>query len=788
MKKKLKLTGMHCAACSNNIKRNLEKLEGVKSSDINLLLEVGNIEYDETIVSIEEIISEIERLGFGASESEGGFITDVMIEDMHCAACSSKVEKSISKLEGITSVSVNLLSKKARIVSESKPNLTVISDAIDKAGFTMVYEEKKEEKTITIDFYIAVVSTFILLCIAMLPMVGLRIKFFESNPLIFALVQLILTLPAIYVGRNFYTVGYRSLFSGSPNMDTLIAVGTSAALIYSIFALFMILSGDNMYVHQLYFESAATIIILIKLGKMLEEISKKKTLSAVESLMKLAPDEVTVITESGEKVIPLEFVKEGDKVLVKTGQAIPTDGVIIEGSSTVDMSALTGEIVPEFKKEGDEVLGGSVNTTGSFIFEVTKRFEDSLLRNIIKLVEDAQMKKAPIAKLADRISAFFVPGVMLIAFTAGIIWLGLGYGVAFSIKILISVLVISCPCALGLATPTAIMVATGRAARSGILVKSAQALEEVNKVNNIVLDKTGTITEGRPVVSALVVKEKEAFNLVKEYSPSIERFVDHPISKAIVEFNPTNYSVKDFEYILGKGVIGTVEGNSIKLGNNKLIDVPEVDLESDSSKVFVELNGKYVGYYEISDEIREHSKEAVDYIKSRGIDVTMLTGDRQIYAKKVASEVGIDHVISEVLPDSKASEIEKLLKEDTKIAMVGDGINDSPALAVSDVGIAMGSGTDIAIESADIVLVRNDLRLLATLIDLSSKTFSTIKRNLFWAFFYNVICIPIAAGALYLSYGFTLNPMIAAAAMSMSSVSVVISSLLLRRSKLVFDK
>jgi len=812
MEKVLKIGGMTCAACARAVERASRKVDGVIEANLNFAAEKLYVKYDETKTSVEEIIKAIERAGYSAEEEKEFKDIRIGIGGMTCASCAKAIEFYVKKLKGVLKAEVNFAAENLYVEYDpSKVRLSQIKEAIKKAGYEPLSEEDKtidkdqerkerEAKSLFNNFIISAVVTLPLLIIAMGHMFGLKLpKIIEPHdyPLNFALVQLILTIPSIYAGRRFFIVGFKNLIKGAPNMDSLIAIGTSAAILYGIFATYQIYLLNTEYAKDLYFESASTIITLILLGKYLEAKTKGRTSEAIKKLLGLQPKTATILQDDKEMIIPIEEVEVGDIILVKPGEKIPVDGEIIEGESSVDESMLTGESVPVDKKVGDKVFAATINKNGFIKFRATKVGKDTALSQIIKLVEAAQGSKAPIARMADIISGYFVPAVILIAIISFIAWMIAGRGFIFSMTIFIAVLVIACPCALGLATPTAIMVGSGKGAENGIFIKTGEALETAHKIQTIVIDKTGTITEGKPrLIDLFAIDEEE--NFVLSIAASCEKMSEHPIAQAIVkgaeEKGTVLQNVESFTAIAGHGIKAFVEGKEVLIGNKKLMEEKGIDLskgiqkfeeyaEGGKTPMFIAFDKRLIGVLAVADSPKKSSKEAIKMLKDLGIEVVMITGDNKKTAMAIAKEVGVDKVLAEVLPQDKANEVKKLQEGGRIVAMVGDGINDAPALAQADVGIAIGSGTDVAIESADIVLMRDDLLDVVKAIRLSKATIRNIKQNLFWAFFYNVIGIPVAAGVLTIFGGPKLNPMIAAAAMSLSSVSVVTNALRLKRFK-----
>lgn len=808
--KTLKIEGMTCASCVKAVEKASKKIDGVTEANVNLATEKLNISFDETKVKVSDIQAAVDKAGYKALIEETTRM--LRIEGMTCASCVKAVERATKKLDGITEANVNLATEKLQVSFEpSKVRTSDIKKAIEKAGYKAIEEEitedmdkknkEKQIKALWNRFVISAIFTVPLLLLAMVPMIAdeLNFKFpMAIDPMmhlkVYAIIELILVIPVIVTGRKYFIVGFRSLIKRSPNMDSLVAMGTSAAFLYGLYGTYEILIGNSDV--QLYFESAGVILTLITLGKYFEIVSKGKTSEAIKKLMGLVPKTAIIIRDDKEIEIQIDEVEVNDIVVVKPGEKMPVDGEVVEGITSVDEAMLTGESIPVEKNVGDTIIGASINKNGSIKYKATRVGRDTALSQIIKLVEDAQGSKAPIAKLADVIAGYFVPVVMVLAIVSSLAWYFSGESPVFALTIFISVLVIACPCALGLATPTAIMVGTGKGAEYGVLIKSGTALETAHKIQTIVFDKTGTITEGKPKVTDIVVISKEiSEEYLLQIAASAERGSEHPLGEAIVRESEEKKlrfkKTEDFKAIPGYGIKVKIDDNNLLLGNKKLMENSNISLsdceevsnklaEEGKTPMYIALEEKLIGIIAVADTVKKNSKKAIEKLHNMGIEVAMITGDNKRTAKAIAKLVGIDIILAEVMPKDKASEVKKLQNKGKKVAMVGDGINDAPALAQADIGIAIGSGTDVAIESADIVLMRSDLMDVATAIELSKKTIRNIKQNLFWAFGYNTLGIPVAMGVLYLLGGPLLNPMIAALAMSFSSVSVLTNALRLK--------
>lgn len=747
MKKNFDVTGMTCSACSTRVEKAVSHVPGVEDVNVNLLKNSMTVDYDETKTGLEQIIQAVTHAGYGASEKQ---------------AAGSPAAKSVD------------------------PALAA----------------KKEAAQMKTRLSVSLFFAAILMMLAMGPMVGMPLPEVMSGTKgapINALTQFLLALPVVFVNFKYFTVGFKTLWQRSPNMDSLVAIGSSASMLFGLFALYMMLyalgQGDEAtlhhYAHNLYFDSAAMILALITLGKYFESRAKHKTTDAISQLMSLVPDKATVLKDGKETEVPVSSVQVGDIVVLKTGSRVPVDGIVVKGSGALDESSLTGESIPVDKKEGEELSASTLLTQGYIEMRATKVGGDTALAQIIKLVDEATSTKAPVARLADKVSGIFVPTVISIAIIAAIVWMLVGYSWEFALEIAVSVLVISCPCALGLATPTAIMVGTGRGARNGILFRSAEAIESLEKVDAVVLDKTGTVTSGKPSLTDVIAFGKVKPEEILTLAASVEQKSEHPLATAIVEgakaLNLPLKEASDFSQQLGN-ISGTCEGKAIRVGNSSVLSLEDgktkelADAVANEGKtpLYVIADGQLIGLLAIADPIRPDSKQAIEAMQAKGKEVWMLTGDNEKTAKAVAARVGIKNVRAEVKPADKEAVVRELQAKGKKVLMVGDGINDAPSLVRADVGAAIGAGTDVAIEATDVVLMKSRLSDVVNASALSHSTMLNIRENLFWAFIYNIIGIPVAAGVFYTAFGWILNPMIAAAAMSMSSVSVVTNALRLR--------
>jgi len=739
---------------------------------------------------------------------------------MTCAACAKRIERVAGKQDGVLSAQVNFGTEKLNLnFNESVTSFEKIAEAVKRAGFTLLPEDETkpdEVQKLWSTFKWSLIITAPLFLFSMLPMIfyslGMQVIPHDWDPMHFphynGLIQLILTVPVMWLNRDRFRTGFRALFTGAANMDSLIAKGTMIAFLFSLYIAVenFFLFGTELHVtmealvfmgrNQFYFETVAVILTLIVLGKYLEAKTKGRTSEAIKKLMGLTPKTATVIRDEVETEIAIEDVLVGDIILVKPGEKMPVDGTVVQGFTSVDESMLTGESMPVSKKEGDVVIGASINKNGSIRYEATKIGKDTILSQIIKLVEDSQNSKAPIARIADTISGYFAYAVLAIAVLAAVAWFIAGYSFAFAMVILVSVLVIACPCALGLATPTAIMVSSGKGAENGILIKGGESLETAHKIKVVALDKTGTVTEGKPRVTDIIAEGSYSADEILLMTASAERQSEHPLGEAIVNYGLEKFGklpdAESFNSITGQGIEAVVNEKNILIGNKKLMENRKINLEIEGEELamqgktpmFVAIDEKLSGIIAVADVIRSTSKTAIERLNNMGIDIVMITGDNKQTAEAIAKQAGIKKVFAEVLPQDKA-DIIKELQNDNIVSMVGDGINDAPALIQADIGIAIGKGTDVAIESAEIVLMRGDLQGVAQAIYLSKRTMRNIKQNLFWAFSYNVLGIPIAAGLLYIFGGPLLNPMIAAIAMSFSSISVLLNVLRIKRLNLV---
>ncbi|HPG85774.1 MAG TPA: heavy metal translocating P-type ATPase [Spirochaetales bacterium] len=808
----VEIKGMSCSACARASERAAAGVPGVSNASVNFATEALTVEYDEGATGLAAIAAAIAEAGYEAVLPTAVKSASVPIGGMSCAACAAAVERAVSLVPGVSSASVNFASERLSVSWDpSVARLSSIKLAVKEAGYEALAADSgpaavdehgmakaREARWQKRRFVVALATALPLLYVSMGHMIGLPLPPFlhpMHEPLNFALAQAALTLPALWAGRKFYTVGVKALLRRAPNMDSLIAIGTGSAMAYSLWSTIQIALGDASAAGHLYFETVAVIIALILLGKYLEARSKGKASEAIKRLMGLAPKTAVVVSESGDLELPVDEVAVGDVIRVRPGERVPVDGVVVEGSTSVDESMLTGESLPVEKSPGDKVSGATVNGQAMFTFRASAVGADTALARIVRLVEEAQGSKAPIAALADRVSGVFVPVVVAIAFASAVAWLIGGQSFEFAMRVFVAVLTIACPCALGLATPVAIMVGTGRGAELGLLIKGGEALENAHRVTAVALDKTGTVTLGKPAVVEVLAYGHLDEEAALALAASAERGSEHPLGAAIVreaEARSLALSSPDsLKALPGRGIEARLGGAEAIVGNARLMEERGIDvgpaaadlerLAADGkTAMLVAAEGRLVGLVAVADIVRPTSRAAIAALRARGVETTMITGDSRAVAEAIGREVGVDRVVAEVLPEDKSAAVRALQASGKLVAMVGDGINDAPALAAADVGIAIGSGTDIAAESADIVLARGDLEDAVAALDLSRATMRVIRQNLFWAFGYNVLGIPVAAGLLHLFGGPLLNPMIAAAAMSLSSVSVVTNALRLK--------
>lgn len=804
--------GMSCAACAVSIEKALNKMDGIQGAVVNFAAETVSFNQDENKVKLDDIKAKLAKLDFTLVENKAeSTLVTYKVEGMSCAACATSIEKALNKMNGVENAVVNFAAETVTFSYDAQlVRMSEIKAKLAKLDFTLIENEEEESKTENKKDEVTFTRNRLILTsifaipafiIGMSSDFGIPLPSFMSpdkSPLTYAIILFVLASCGIFFGRSFFRVGIKGLIALSPGMDSLISIGSGAAYIYGIFGLYKIATGDISYAHQLYFDSSITILALISLGKYLESIAKGKTSDAIKKLMGLAPKTATIIVNGQEQVIPVEEVRVGDLIVVKPGEKLPVDGEVVEGTTAIEESMLTGESVPVQKKIGDTVFGASINKNGRIVYKATKVGKDTAIAQIVKLVKDAQGSKAPIAHMADVIAGYFVPVVICLAVIAAIFWGIDGQDLEFVLTIFISVLVIACPCSLGLATPTAIMVGTGKGAQHGVLIKGGEALQITQSIQTIVFDKTGTLTEGKPVVTDIITenyKEDEILAL----AGAAEKGSEHPLGEAIVnsaiEKGLELKKIESFNAILGKGIEVVIDSKNILLGNKKLVDEQGIKIsdkfEKESGKLaeqgktpmYMVINGALEAIIAVADTVKPSSAEAVKTLTSMGIEVVMLTGDNKKTAQAIAKQLGISRVVAEVLPHEKAAKVKELQAEGKKVAMVGDGVNDAPALAIADIGMAIGSGTDIAMESADIVLMRSDIMDVITAIQLSRKTMTNIKQNLGFGLIFNIIGIPIAMGVLYLFGGPLLNPMIGALAMSFSSVTVLLNALRLKAFK-----
>jgi Cu+-exporting ATPase len=804
----LPIVGMSCASCASTIQRGLSKLKGVDKADVNFAASRATVRFHPQLVKPGDVVDSVRKSGYEVRTAS----VDIPIQGMHCASCVRAIEKALQQKEGILKASVNLADEKARVeYIPSLIGLGQIKKIIEQTGYRVLelpeegeledIEGKlrhEEYRTLKVKFLSGLILG-LLVFIGSMPHWFPWVPSFLNN---FFVLWALATPVQFWIGWQFYRGAWSALRHWNADMNTLIAVGTSAAYFYSVAAtLFPSFFKAGGITPQVYFDTSAMIIVLILFGRLLEARAKGRTSEAIKKLIGLQPNTARVIKEGSEKDIPIAEVKVRDEILVRPGEKIPVDGVVSEGSSSVDESMITGESIPVRKKAGNQVIGATINKSGSFRFQATKVGRDTALAQIIKMVRDAQGSKAPIQRLADVIAGYFVPIVLSIAVVTFVIWFNFGPkpALTFSLLNFVAVLIIACPCALGLATPTAVMVGTGKGAENGILIKGGESLEMAHRIDTVVFDKTGTLTKGEPEVTDIVTGFSYSEEEILLYAASAEKASEHPLGEALIkEAEKRKIPLKEpknFTSIEGKGIEAEIGGKTVLIGSAKLFQERNLDIhhlkdqaerfsQEGKTPVFLALEGKTASLIAVADKLKKDAVHALGELKKQGLEVVMLTGDDRHTAGAIAREAGVDKVLSEVLPEDKVEEIKRLQADGRKVAMVGDGINDAPALAQAHIGMAIGSGTDVAMEASDITLIRNDLLGVAKAIELSRRTIKVIKQNLFWAFFYNTVGIPIAAGVLYPFFGILLSPIIASAAMAFSSVSVVSNSLRLRRAKL----